>query len=331
MKTGAILAGLAGLFGAIWLAFHVGIGAVLAAAVSVGWSGFATLCLYGAANFVLLGTAWLVLDPPYTGRKAVTYAWARAVRDSAGEILPFSQLGGLVIGVRAAAVRGIAAPVASAGTVVDMTLEMIAQILFILAGLLLLVLNHPLADLRLPIVRDTAAGIVAALVLAGGFLALQRRGFSFLERVSQRLLPAATAGMSAMHHALDAIHVAPMRMFGGFLIHTAGWLSSAFGTWLALHLIGTRMPFADAVIVESLLCAARSAAIFIPAAIGVQEAGYMLLLPLFGLPPQAGLAISLLKRAREIVLGIPVLLSWQIVEGSNAVWLERERAAASPK
>jgi hypothetical protein len=32
-----------------------------------------------------------------------------------------------------------------------------------------------------------------------------------------------------------------------------------------------------------------------------------------------GLAVSLLKRAREIVIGVPSLLYWQIVEGRSAL------------
>jgi hypothetical protein len=36
------------------------------------------------------------------------------------------------------------------------------------------------------------------------------------------------------------------------------------------------------------------------------------------LPADLGIAISLLKRAREIALAVPVLLSWQIAEAHNA-------------
>lgn len=46
----------------------------------------------------------------------------------------------------------------------------------------------------------------------------------------------------------------------------------------------------------------------------VQEGAYALLGPLFGLPVEAALALSLLKRARDITIGVPVLLSWQLVE-----------------
>ena len=57
-------------------------------------------------------------------------------------------------------------------------------------------------------------------------------------------------------------------------------------------------------------------------ALRVQEWGYAMLAPLFGLPAEMGVAVSLLKRAREIVLGVPALLYWQ---GREAV-----RAAQKP-
>ena len=63
----------------------------------------------------------------------------------------------------------------------------------------------------------------------------------------------------------------------------------------------------------------RSATVFIPAAIGVQEAGYAVLAPVFGLPAEIGLAVSLLRRARDLVVAVPVLLTWQWVESRRAM------------
>ena len=86
-----------------------------------------------------------------------------------------------------------------------------------------------------------------------------------------------------------------------------------------MRLIGHRIDFFSALAIEALLAALRSATVFVPAAIGVQEAGYAALMPLFGLGPEVGLAVSLLKRARDIVVGVPVLLAWQAVEGRRAL------------
>jgi hypothetical protein len=46
----------------------------------------------------------------------------------------------------------------------------------------------------------------------------------------------------------------------------------------------------------------------------VQEAGYAGLVPIFGLPPEIGVAVSVLRRARDIAVGIPALLAWQWIE-----------------
>jgi hypothetical protein len=56
----------------------------------------------------------------------------------------------------------------------------------------------------------------------------------------------------------------------------------------------------------------------VPGALGIQEAAYAGLAPVFGLPQEIGLAASLLKRARELTIGIPVLLVWQAMEGQRA-------------
>ena len=58
----------------------------------------------------------------------------------------------------------------------------------------------------------------------------------------------------------------------------------------------------------------RSAAFVVPGGIGVQEAGYALVAPLFGLPAESALALALAKRARDLAIGIPTLLLWQATE-----------------
>jgi hypothetical protein len=66
--------------------------------------------------------------------------------------------------------------------------------------------------------------------------------------------------------------------------------------------------WSNALLLESVGQAIRGAGFAIPGALGVQEGGYLLLAPLAGLPPSAGLALSLAKRTRELLLGIPGLL-----------------------
>ena len=102
-------------------------------------------------------------------------------------------------------------------------------------------------------------------------------------------------------------------------LHFAGWIASAIGTWIAFRLIGAPVDLAAVLAIESLVYATRSAAVLVPNALGVQEAAYAVLAPLFGVGAEFGLAVSLLKRARDIAVGVPILLIWQAVEGQRAL------------
>lgn len=57
-----------------------------------------------------------------------------------------------------------------------------------------------------------------------------------------------------------------------------------------------------------------SASFLVPAALGVQEGAYMTLGHAFGLDASLCLALSLLRRGREISIGIPMLVWWQYSE-----------------
>jgi hypothetical protein len=39
---------------------------------------------------------------------------------------------------------------------------------------------------------------------------------------------------------------------------------------------------------------------------------------LLGIPAEMGLALALIRRVRELAFGIPGLIAWQIIEGSQA-------------
>jgi len=319
MKLRILIIAALGLALALYLVTYVGMGAVLSAAVTVGWSGFAILCLYALGLFLILGTAWYVLPPDPSATGLWVFVWARMVRDAAAEVLPFSQLGGIVLGARAAILHGIATPLAFASTIVDVTTEMMAQIAYIVLGVLLLSARAPRTSVAVSLTTVFVIGLVLAALAAGLFIALQRYGHRFTAKLVARLLPGAVAPTAAVAAGLDAIYRAPARVGLSAALHLAGWIASAVGAWIAFRLIGAQVDLAAVMAIESLVYATRSAAAFIPNALGVQEAAYTILVPLFGVGAEFGLAVSLLKRARDIAVGVPILLIWQAVEGRRAL------------
>ena len=59
-----------------------------------------------------------------------------------------------------------------------------------------------------------------------------------------------------------------------------------------------------------------------PSALGVQEGGFTVLGALFGIPPEAALALSFVKRVPDLAIGLPGLLVWY--------WLELRLLLAMP-
>jgi glycosyltransferase 2 family protein len=303
-----------------YLVKYVGWRGVLAAVVTVGWGGFALLCACALGLFVLLGVAWRVLLPAGAACGTWVFVRARMVRDSAAEVLPLSQLGGIAFGVRAAILQGVSAPLASASMIVDVTTELLAQIAYAVLGVAMLVAYAPQTSRVASLTRVAVTGAVVASIAAVVFIVLQRYG----ERVTVKLPTwlRSRGYTGAVTSALSALYRSPLRVTASGLLHLAGWLGNACVAWIAFQLIGAHVSLGAVIAIESLVYAARSAAVFIPNALGVQEGAYVLLAPLFGVGTELALAVSVLKRARDITLGVPVLLVWQAAEGRRVIAAE---------
>jgi putative membrane protein len=202
---------------------------------------------------------------------------------------------------------------------VDVTTEMLAQLAYIALGLAMLSAYAPHSASADSLARVFAIGLVLAAIAGGLFLALQRYGHWMTAKLAARLLPGAATATAAVPAALDDIYRSPARVGFSATLHFAAWLLNSIGTWIAFRLIGVHVDVAAVMAIESLVYATRSAAVIVPNAIGVQEGAYTVLAPLFGVGADFGLAVSLLKRARDIAVGVPVLLIWQAVEGQRAL------------
>lgn len=319
MKVRIVILTAFGLALVLYLVMHVGVGAVFSAAVTIGWSGFALLCLCGLALFPLLGAAWYIVQGAASPTPLWVFVWARMIRDATAEVLPISQLGGIALGVRALLLHAVAKPLAFGSIIVDVTTEFLAQIAYLALGVVLLSTRAPRTSLVVSLTTGLLTGLALAAVSGALLLALQRYGHRMTGKLVARFLPAAIAAIAAVAATLDAIYQHPARVGLSATLHLAAWIASAIGPWIAFRLVGAPIDFASVLAIESLVYATRSAAAFVPSALGVQEAAYAVLVPLFGVGTEFGLAVSLLKRARDIAVAAPVLLIWQAVESRRAL------------
>jgi putative membrane protein len=287
----------------------IGLAPIAAAFARIGAAGFVLYCTYSLAVFGLLGAAWLAaaVDEPW--RRVGLFAWARLVREAVSDLLPFSQLGGLVAGARVIRSGGLAWPRVYASIIVDLTTEMASQLVFTLVGLALIasvLLGAGGAAVR-PLVLGGTALMVATIA---AFLFGQHAMVRFATRLATRMLPQAAAAIGDVEAELRRAYAHRGRVVTATLLNLAGWIGSALGAWLLLRLAGLPLPVWAVLALESLIFTVRSVAFAVPGALGVQEAAYVLAGPLVGLPAEAALALSLGKRARELCLSVPTLAIW---------------------
>ena len=60
----------------------------------------------------------------------------------------------------------------------------------------------------------------------------------------------------------------------------------------------------------------------------MQESGYVLVGNLLGIPGDAAFALSLIARVRELAIGIPGLVFWQLIEGRRLLRARVETASS---
>jgi putative membrane protein len=288
-----------------------GLPAVMATLAVAGW-GLLLVAVFHILPFVLDAWALRVLfsRTTETMRDALLARW---VSESANSLMPAGQLGGPVLMSRHLAHRGMPMADAAGVVTVSTTLQTFAQIGFALTGALLLGAHATgMSEHSLRTSSLIASALLAVQV--GGFYLLQRRGFfGKLMRTANRFAGKRDwSGLMTQAEAIDRSvqviygHAGPVA--ASLLLSLLGWVAGTGEVYLILVLIHHPVGWVDAFLLESLGQAIRGAAFAIPGALGVQEGGYLLLAPLAGLPPEAALALSLAKRARELLLGIPGLL-----------------------
>ena len=161
-----------------------------------------------------------------------------------------------------------------------------------------------------------AAALVPLFAVASWELLVRRSllaaATAWAARIGQRRLAAALQALGA---ALALLAESRPALAWSLSLHLASWLGHAGEVWLTLWLMGASTGVAEAVLLESLSLAARSAAFLIPSGWGAQEAALVALAAVTGLPAETALALGLVKRAREFAIGLPGLLAWAIAEG----------------
>jgi putative membrane protein len=243
-----------------------------------------------------------------------TLAAIRLIGEACNNLLPVAQIGGEFVRARVAVIAGAHALDATASVVADLTLGAATQMVFCAFALLLLVALYD-ASLAVPIL----IAIVVIAISVALFFQLQRRGsIAVAQRLVDRFgMPAwfsRLTRVSAIHERLEGVYGDRQRTSRAAAWRLAGWMAGAAEMYLTLLFLGQPIGWEEAVILEALPQALRSAAFAIPGGLGVQEAGFLAIGAILGLDPVTALAVGLIRRGRDVALGIPALAAYGIIE-----------------
>ena len=306
---GGALIGLVAWFGAQTIGGEV---------LQAGWAIPATLALH-VFQLYLSAIAWRI-SVGVRAPRMKAYFRLRWIREAVNSLLPVAQMGGNLVGIRMLAQRGVPGAVAGAGTTLDLTIEALTQFVWTLVGISVLAAISSDQSWK-PWVQG---GLVAMGLGLAGFVVAQRAGMlRLIEALAhrlQRVFPSLSMDqVRGLHAELMRLQSNRPALAKAAALHLLAWALGTFEVWLALSVMGVRIGPAEALVIESLGMAARSAGFVVPGALGVQEAGFILVCGLFQIHPDTAIALSMVKRVRELLVGVPGLIAWQWSEGKRVV------------
>ena len=311
---GAALIGLVAWFGARAIGHEV---------LEAGWAIPATLGLH-LFQLYLSAIAWRISVGLRRPRMLV-YFRLRWIREAVNALLPVAQMGGNLVGIRMLAQRGVPGAVAGAGTTLDLTVEALTQFAWTMIGIAVLTVIST-DQSWIPWVEG---GLVTMGLGLAGFVVAQRAGMlRIIEAAAtrlQRVFPSlSVAQVRGLHTELMRLQSHRGRLAQASAIHLVAWALGTVEVWLVLWAMGAEVTVSQALVIESLGMAARSAGFVVPGALGVQETGFILVCGLFQLHPDTAIALSMVKRVREMLVGVPGLVAWQLSEGKRLVRRSRQ-------
>jgi putative membrane protein len=322
VRIAGYIGGLLGLTLLVAMALRADLPAMLQTLGSAGWQVL-WLIPYRAFYFFLYAAGWLCLLRPYdtAGRAGIGYLfWVTSVREAIDRLLPVASVGGGVAGVRLMRWRGLPLAPVSATVIVEIVLTLIVSYAFAAVGLLLLI------DLRATGAQyhRLLLGFLVSLPVPVLTVVFLRYGsvFARLQKFLRPLVGAAAMSEEAasLDHELRACLDRWRSLLLAGILQFLALVAGSFEIWFALRLFGHPVGVGTALILESMTQTMRHLAFFVPAGLGVQEATLVLFGHALGVGSELALAVSMAKRVREVLCGLPALASWQ--------WMEARRLTA---
>jgi len=301
-----------------WVLVQADLPAVWRMLGNLRW-GFGLVLLLYSVIFALDTLGWrFALHPEMQER----VPWARLFRARlAGEavnyVTPMAALGGEPVKAdllkrhyRLPLTEGLAS------LVVAKTAIAVSLALFVFSGL---VVARSVGQLPASLNRFIAVTLALFTLLAAGFVVCQQAGLFGGLAGLLRWIPGVRRVLAAKWHRIVELDAAlgrfyrrtDLRVVWSVVFHLFGWIAGVVEIYLILRFLGLDPSVWQAWVIESFWQLIRTASFLVPAALGAQEGGVVLVAAGLGIASPLAMAVALVRRIRELVwTGIGLGLWW---------------------
>lgn len=314
MRLFAPIAGIFGLALLTGLVGYFGFASVMQAALSSQWAT-ALVVLARAVALAGCGIGWWCLLTP-KGPPAHVFIALRFIREAINGLFPFAVVGGDIIGARLLSHFGVAMSLAVASVLIDIFVQVVSLLIYVGAGVAIVL------DVPGPHRLSTVTFVMMAIALpavGGFFLALNFGAFDpvvrWLVAFGEKRRWSVFAHVVDLGDQLQVIWRNHRGLSASLFVHVVTVFFGAVEVWIAFYFMGHPVSVAAAIAIESIGQGGKAAAFMLPGGIGVQDGTLIAAAAIFGVPVEVALAMALIKRVPDLVLGIPSLLLWQALEG----------------
>jgi len=324
------LLGIAGAALFIAIVVHQDLTKVGEAFVAAGWAIIGVVAYHFFVPVFLDTVAWWVLFPRLDRLPLRKLLWTRWIGEAVSTLVPSAAVGGDMVRARLAAINGAPLPIAAGSVLVDLTLGVFTQAVFTVLGVILLVGVTGQRNF----IRPTLIGTFIGVIGVAGFYFVQRMGmFRFLAKIIARLAnspewQSLVHGGETLDQTVRALYARRKAVIACCAWTIVSLVAGSGEIWIALYALDLRATVANALILQSMVLTVRSAAFAVPSGLGVQETGYYFVGQLLGIPDYLAVTLALIARVRELALGIPGVITWQVIE-ARRLW--RARLAANAR
>lgn len=259
---------------------------------------------YGLVNF-LGALSWSCLFPIKASRPSLGQLYfLRLAGDSLNQLTPTASIGGEFFRVQRLQAKGIPLEEATVSVIIQKAILALSLAMYALLGLSLTAFTLNTRNFSLG--RLGAAALVLGIA-ALAFLFVQRKnpcvsGIRFLERFNlcPRNLKEKEAKLAALDSCLAGFYQEhPCLCFLSFILLFMSWLCHGTEVYLIFRLLGHPVSWGMALSFDALVMLFAALGFMIPASLGAQDGGAVLVSVGFGLGAALGAAFCIIRRLRE--------------------------------